>query len=85
MSSCAEIDHRPGADGLVDLPHHAGRAITEPQRVRFVAAFLDTADEPGWPEDPRFRRRLLESTSPNDSDRSPERRNPRVCGGFMRG
>jgi hemoglobin len=40
------------------LRHHAGLAITEPQRVRFVEVFLEAADEVGLPTDERFRTRL---------------------------
>lgn len=42
------------------LGHHANRAISEPQRARFVEVFLATADEVGLPDDPRFRGRLRE-------------------------
>ncbi|GAA0800536.1 oxidoreductase [Spirilliplanes yamanashiensis] len=34
---------------------HLGRAITEPQRRRWVNLMLDAADEVGLPEDPEFR------------------------------
>ena len=47
-----------GHEGL--LRRHANRAITEPQRARFVTAFLEAADEAGLPDEPRFRRRLLD-------------------------
>ncbi|HEY4277083.1 MAG TPA: group II truncated hemoglobin [Conexibacter sp.] len=40
------------------LRHHAGREIAEPQRARFVEAFIEAGDEVGLPDDPRFRRRL---------------------------
>jgi len=40
------------------LAHHAGRSITEPQRARFVEAFLEAADEAGLPDEPRFRAAL---------------------------
>lgn len=42
------------------LRHHAGLAITEPQRRRFVEVFLEAADEAGLPKDERFRRRFRE-------------------------
>jgi hemoglobin len=38
---------------------HAGRAITEEQRRRWVALLLDTADEVGVPADPEFRASLV--------------------------
>jgi truncated hemoglobin YjbI/quinol monooxygenase YgiN len=37
------------------LAHHLGRAITEPQRRRWVALLLDSLDEAGLPDDPEFR------------------------------
>ncbi|MBU2664498.1 group II truncated hemoglobin [Actinoplanes bogorensis] len=37
------------------LGHHLGRAITEPQRRRWVNLMLDAADEVGLPDDPEFR------------------------------
>ena len=40
------------------LRHHANLAITEPQRQRFVEAFLAAADETGLPDDERFRERF---------------------------
>jgi hemoglobin len=42
------------------LRHHANLAISEEQRQRFVAAFLEAADEVGLPDDERFRRRFRE-------------------------
>jgi hemoglobin len=42
------------------LRHHAGFHITEPQRQRFVEAFLAAADEAGWPKDEPFRTRIKE-------------------------
>ncbi|GAB3407334.1 group II truncated hemoglobin [Flindersiella endophytica] len=42
------------------LQHHAGFHITEGQRQRFVEAFLEAADEAGWPADERFRTRVKE-------------------------
>src|ERR1700754_273569 len=42
------------------LRHHANRSIAEPQRARFVTAFVEAADEAGWPDEPRFRRRVLD-------------------------
>ncbi|SNY44390.1 group II truncated hemoglobin [Paractinoplanes atraurantiacus] len=37
------------------LAHHVGRAITEPQRRRWVSLLADAADEVGLPGDPEFR------------------------------
>lgn len=37
------------------LIHHLGKAITEPQRRRWVSLLLDSADEVGLPADPEFR------------------------------
>ncbi|WIM99714.1 group II truncated hemoglobin [Actinoplanes oblitus] len=37
------------------LGHHLGKAITEPQRRRWVSLLLDAADEVGLPDDPEFR------------------------------
>jgi truncated hemoglobin YjbI/quinol monooxygenase YgiN len=37
------------------LGHHLGKAITEPQRRRWVALLLDSLDEAGLPADPEFR------------------------------
>jgi hemoglobin len=34
---------------------HLGKAITEPQRRRWVNLLMDAADEVGLPEDPEFR------------------------------
>lgn len=42
------------------LRHHAGLGLSEPQRRRFVEAFLAAADEAGLPDDERFRRRFTE-------------------------
>lgn len=42
------------------LRHHAGRAISEPQRPRFVEVFLESSDAAGLPDEPRFRARLRE-------------------------
>jgi hemoglobin len=39
----------------VMLRHHLGKAITEPQRRRWVNLLLDAADEVGLPDDPEFR------------------------------
>ena len=37
------------------LSHHLGKAITEPQRRRWVNLMMDAADEAGLPGDPEFR------------------------------
>lgn len=37
------------------LRQHLGRAITEPQRRRWVYLLMDAADEVGLPADPEFR------------------------------
>jgi hemoglobin len=37
------------------LGHHLGRAITEPQRRRWVSLLLDSLDDAGLPDDPEFR------------------------------
>ena len=37
------------------LGHHLGKAITEPQRRRWVSLLADAADEVGLPDDPEFR------------------------------
>ncbi|MEW1848399.1 group II truncated hemoglobin [Nonomuraea angiospora] len=37
------------------LRHHLGKAITEPQRRRWVNLLMDAADEVGLPDDPEFR------------------------------
>ncbi|MEU8816830.1 antibiotic biosynthesis monooxygenase [Actinoplanes sp. NPDC048796] len=37
------------------LAHHVGKAITEPQRRRWVSLLADAADEVGLPGDPEFR------------------------------
>jgi hemoglobin len=42
------------------LGHHANKSIAEPQRARFVEAFVAAADEVGLPEEPHFRQRLLD-------------------------
>jgi truncated hemoglobin YjbI/quinol monooxygenase YgiN len=44
---------RGGYPGM--LGHHLGKAITEPQRRRWVALLLDSLDEAGLPADPEFR------------------------------
>ncbi|MEU4561032.1 group II truncated hemoglobin [Actinoplanes sp. NPDC023936] len=41
------------------LAHHLGKAITEPQRRRWVSLLLDAADEAGLPDDPEFRAAFL--------------------------
>jgi hemoglobin len=40
------------------LRHHAGLNITEPQRERFVTAFMESVDEAELPDDPALRERL---------------------------
>ncbi|MEV0311501.1 group II truncated hemoglobin [Nonomuraea fuscirosea] len=37
------------------LRHHIGKAITEPQRRRWVSLLMDAADEVALPDDPEFR------------------------------
>ena len=37
------------------LSQHLGKAITEPQRRRWVSLLMDAADEVGLPDDPEFR------------------------------
>ncbi|WP_205315114.1 group II truncated hemoglobin [Nonomuraea lactucae] len=37
------------------LSKHLGKAITEPQRRRWVNLLMDAADEVGLPDDPEFR------------------------------
>lgn len=37
------------------IARHLGKAITEPQRRRWVALLMDAADEAGLPDDPEFR------------------------------
>ncbi|MBG0562229.1 globin domain-containing protein [Actinoplanes aureus] len=41
------------------LGHHLNKAITEPQRRRWVNLLLDAADEVGLPDDPEFRAAFL--------------------------
>ncbi|MEU8241151.1 group II truncated hemoglobin [Actinoplanes missouriensis] len=41
------------------LAHHLGKAITEPQRRRWVSLLLDAADEVALPDDPEFRAAFL--------------------------
>ena len=41
------------------LQHHFGKNISEPQRHRWVALVLETADEVGLPDDPEFRSALV--------------------------
>jgi hemoglobin len=41
------------------LKHHLGKAITEPQRRRWVNLIQDAADEVGLPADPEFRAAFL--------------------------
>ena len=37
------------------LGQHLGKAITEPQRRRWISLLMDAADEVGLPDDPEFR------------------------------
>ncbi|MDF8262790.1 group II truncated hemoglobin [Luteipulveratus flavus] len=37
------------------VAHHIDKAITEPQRRRWLELLLDSADEAGLPDDPEFR------------------------------
>jgi hemoglobin len=46
-------DERGGYHHMVT--RHLGKAITEPQRRRWINLLLDTADEVGLPADPEFR------------------------------
>ncbi|MBO9150812.1 group II truncated hemoglobin [Chitinophaga sp. GCM10012297] len=39
--------------------HHLGRMLTEPQRRRWIALLLDSADEIGLASDPEFRSALV--------------------------
>ncbi|WP_229070098.1 group II truncated hemoglobin [Actinoplanes sp. DH11] len=48
---------RAGYPGM--LAHHLGRAITEPQRRRWVSLLADAADDVGLPDDPEFRAAFL--------------------------
>ncbi|NUR87042.1 MAG: oxidoreductase [Nonomuraea sp.] len=41
------------------VKHHLGKAITEPQRRRWVSLLMDAADEAGLPDDPEFRSAFL--------------------------
>ena len=41
------------------LRHHLGKAITEPQRRRWVSLLMDAADEVALPDDPEFRSAFL--------------------------
>ncbi|MBH0779324.1 group II truncated hemoglobin [Nocardia bovistercoris] len=50
-------DERGGYHNM--LVHHLGKAITEPQRRRWVGLLLDAADEVGLPADPEFRAAFL--------------------------
>src|SRR5260370_10692607 len=51
------------SEGLGGHPHmirqHAGRALTEPQRKRWMQLLLECADETGVPADPEFRSALV--------------------------
>ena len=46
-------DHHGGHGNMIR--HHAGRALTEQQRARWMALLLQCADEVGVPNDPEFR------------------------------
>lgn len=47
---------RTSAEGTPTcLARHAGKAITEAQRRRWVSLLVDAADEVGLPSDPEFR------------------------------
>ncbi|MFE3176573.1 group II truncated hemoglobin [Amycolatopsis sp. NPDC059090] len=48
--------HHGGHEHMI--ARHSGRAITEPQRRRWVSLLLATADEVGLPADPEFRAAL---------------------------
>lgn len=41
------------------VQHHIGKSLTEPQRRRWIALLLDSADEIGVPADPEFRSALV--------------------------
>src|SRR5262245_54751839 len=41
------------------IARHLGRHLTEPQRKRWMAMLLETADEVGIPSDPEFRSALV--------------------------
>jgi hemoglobin len=41
------------------IAHHLGRHLGEPQRKRWIALMLETADEVGLPDDPEFRAALV--------------------------
>ncbi len=41
------------------IARHLGRSLTEPQRQRWIALMLETADEVGLPDDPEFRSALV--------------------------
>lgn len=41
------------------VQHHIGKSLTEPQRRRWIALLLDSADEVGVPADPEFRSALV--------------------------
>jgi hemoglobin len=46
-------EERGGYPGM--LGHHLGKAITEPQRRRWMSLLMDAADEVELPDDPEFR------------------------------
>ena len=46
-------EHHGGHHAMIQ--HHAGRALTEPQRQRWVQLLLECADEIGIKSDPEFR------------------------------
>lgn len=49
----AYTEHHGGYENM--LAHHMGKAITEPQRRRWVELLVDAADEVELPADPEFR------------------------------
>ena len=69
------------------LAKHRGRALTEPQRRRWVSLICDAADDVGMPSDPEFRSafvayiewgtRLAVANSQPDADPPPKAPVPR--------
>jgi hemoglobin len=53
----AYSEHHGGHAAMIR--HHLGRALTEPQRKRWVDVLLETADHVGVPTDPEFRSALV--------------------------